>query len=74
MVGAGLCLRGASEMTLGVQAWRGVTWESQSQEVLLQPYKSRTSFIMTLLILPDSAMLIVFAAMMTYFSFDIVGR
>lgn len=27
------------------------------------------SFIMTLLILPESTMLIVFAAMMTYFSF-----
>lgn len=27
-----------------------------------------TSFIMTLLVLPESAMLIVFAAMMTYFS------
>lgn len=28
-----------------------------------------TSFIMTLLILPNSAMLIVFASLMTYFSF-----
>lgn len=28
-----------------------------------------TSFIMTLLILPNRAMLIVFASMMTYFSF-----
>lgn len=74
MVGAGLCLRGASEMTLGVQAWRGVTWESQPQEVSLQLYKSRTSFIMTLLILLDSATLIVLAAMMAYFSFDIIGR
>ena len=57
-------------MTLEVQAWRGVTWESQAQEVLLQPCKSRTPFIMRLLILPDSAMLIVVAAMMTYFSLD----
>lgn len=61
-------------MTLGVQAWRGVTWESQPQEVLLRLYKSRTSFIMTLLILLDSATLIVLPAMMTYFSFDIIGR
>ena len=40
---------------------------SQSQEVCCSNTEG-TSFFMTLLVLPESAMLIVFAAMMTYFS------
>lgn len=36
--------------------------------------QEETSFIMTLLILPSSAMLIVSAAMMTYFSFGYSSR
>lgn len=55
--------------------WGGGSLEVENQLGLLShkrfvaAIQEGTSFIMTLLILPNSAMLIVFVSMMTYFSF-----